>query len=98
MAHLANGDPDKAISAFEEAVKLSPEDTWAKQQIEELKSDKSDAVKHRSISAEPLCGWFDYGHAFGWWFEVTAIEGQQDGSSRLASALANDGVIRTTST
>ena len=41
MAHRANGDTDKAIAAFQQAVQLSPEDTWAKQQIEELKATKS---------------------------------------------------------
>jgi len=42
MAHRANGDTDKAIAAFEESIKLSPDDSWAKQQIEELKAKKRD--------------------------------------------------------
>lgn len=41
MAHRANGDTDKAIAAFEQSVQLSPEDAWAKQQIEELKANKT---------------------------------------------------------
>src|SRR5258708_1544655 len=40
MAHRANGETDTAIADFEKIVAANPNDVWAKQQLEELKSGK----------------------------------------------------------
>jgi tetratricopeptide (TPR) repeat protein len=40
MAHRANGDTDKAIADFQAIVEANPNDSWAKQQLEALKSGK----------------------------------------------------------
>ena len=40
MAHRANGETDKAIADFTKIVAANPDDKWAKQQLDELKSGK----------------------------------------------------------
>ena len=40
MAHKANGEADKAIADFQKLLEANPNDTWAKQQLEELRSGR----------------------------------------------------------
>ncbi len=40
MSHQANGETDKAIADFQKIVELNPNDSWAKKQLEGLKSGK----------------------------------------------------------
>ena len=40
MAHRANGETEKAIADFQKIVESNPNDSWARQQLEELKKGK----------------------------------------------------------